>query len=80
MPAGTLFVNMKRLRERLLLTTPVRTQNQIIRKAMLELKSIGYLEYQEVKKGRDIQFQILREVQSLLWQNKADPLVQFAEK
>nr|UGK56511.1 hypothetical protein [Escherichia coli] len=58
MPAGTLFVSMKRLRERLLLTTPVRTQNQIIRKAMLELKSIGYLEYQEVKKGRDIQFQI----------------------
>uniref|UniRef100_UPI003AF08574 hypothetical protein n=1 Tax=Escherichia coli TaxID=562 RepID=UPI003AF08574 len=57
---------MKRLRERLLLTTPVRTQNQIIRKAMLELKSIGYLEYQEVKKGRDIQFQIfLKEVQKL---------------
>nr|UGK56119.1 hypothetical protein [Escherichia coli] len=66
MPAGTLFVSMKRLRERLLLTTPVRTQNQIIRKAMLELKSIGYLEYQEVKKGRDIQFQIfLKEVQKL---------------
>ncbi|EON5965346.1 RepB family plasmid replication initiator protein [Escherichia coli] len=60
MPAGTLFVSMKRLRERLLLTTPVRTQNQIIRKAMLELKSIGYLEYQEVKKGRDIQFQIFK--------------------
>ncbi|HHM0250492.1 TPA: protein RepA, partial [Escherichia coli] len=35
-------------------------QNQIIRKAMLELKSIGYLEYQEVKKGRDIQFQIFK--------------------
>ncbi|MEX3204119.1 hypothetical protein AB4P23_25640, partial [Escherichia coli] len=60
MPAGTLFVNMKRLRERLLLTTPIRTQNQIIRKAMRELESIGYLDYQEVKKGRDIQFQIFK--------------------
>lgn len=39
---------------------------------MLELKSIGYLEYQEVKKGRDIQFQILKEVQNLLWQNTVD--------
>ncbi len=28
MPAGTLFVNMKRLRERLLLTTPIRTQTR----------------------------------------------------
>ncbi|MGT5265150.1 hypothetical protein ACRWC5_20475, partial [Escherichia coli] len=54
------FLNMKRLRERLLLTTPIRTQNQIIRKAMRELESIGYLDYQEVKKGRDIQFQIFK--------------------
>lgn len=60
MPAGTLFVNMKRLRERLLLTTPVRTQNQSIRKALKELQIIGYLDYQEVKKGRDIQFQIFK--------------------
>ncbi|HFE7038875.1 TPA: protein RepA, partial [Salmonella enterica] len=42
------------------LTTPIRTQNQIIRKAMRELESIGYLDYQEVKKGRDIQFQIFK--------------------
>ncbi|TOY95464.1 replication protein [Escherichia coli] len=40
--------------------TPIRTQNQIIRKAMRELESIGYLDYQEVKKGRDIQFQIFK--------------------
>ena len=36
------------------------TRFQIIRKAMRELESIGYLDYQEVKKGRDIQFQIFK--------------------
>ena len=39
---------------------------------MLELKSIGYLEYQEVKKGRDISSDFLKEVQNLLWQNTVD--------
>ncbi|EGM6703842.1 protein RepA [Salmonella enterica subsp. enterica serovar Nigeria] len=58
MPAGTLFCSMKRLRERLALSTPIRTQNQIIRRAMSDLERIGYIKFQEVKKGRDIQFQI----------------------
>lgn len=66
MPSGNLFISMKRLRERLLLSTPVRTQNQIIRKAMKELESIGYLEYQVARKGRDIQFQIFKRSPKLL--------------
>lgn len=58
MPPGTLYISMKRLRERLALSTPARTQNQIIRRAMNDLERIGYVKFQEVKKGRDIQFQI----------------------
>ncbi|HGA6477144.1 TPA: RepB family plasmid replication initiator protein [Salmonella enterica subsp. enterica serovar Saintpaul] len=56
---GPLFMTMKRFRERLSLDSPVKTQNQTIRKALADLEKIGYLEYKEVKKGREIQFTIL---------------------
>ncbi|PLR29506.1 protein RepA, partial [Chimaeribacter californicus] len=56
MPAGTLFISMKRLRERLALESPTNVQNQIIRRALADLEKIGYLSYSETKKGREIQF------------------------
>ncbi|PLR35539.1 protein RepA [Chimaeribacter coloradensis] len=55
MPPGKLFISMKRLRERLALESPVKTQNLIIRRALSDLTRIGYLDYIELKKGREIQ-------------------------
>lgn len=56
MPAGTLYISMKRLRERLSMESPVKLQNSIIRRALTDLAKIGYLDYTEVKKGREIMF------------------------
>ena len=56
MPAGTLYVSMKRLRDRLAMESQVKDQNATIRRAMKDLKNIGYLDYNEAKKGREIMF------------------------
>ena len=56
MPAGTWYVSMKRLRERLAMESQVKDQNATIRRAMKDLKNIGYLDYNEAKKGREIMF------------------------
>lgn len=56
MPAGTLYVSMKQLRERLAMESQVKDQNATIRRAMKDLKNIGYLDYNEAKKGREIMF------------------------
>ena len=56
MPSGTLFVSLKRLRERLAMQSRVCDQNVVVRRAMADLVSIGYLEFSEVKKGREVQF------------------------
>jgi len=58
MPSGTLYISMKRLRERLAMGSPVKLQNSIIRRAMADLVKIGYIDYTELKKGREIQFVI----------------------
>lgn len=56
MTAGVLYISMKRLRERLSMLSQVKDQNAIIRRAMQDLKGIGYLDYTENKKGREIMF------------------------
>ena len=56
MPPSTLFVSMKRLRERLAMESQVKDQNATIRRAMTDLKKIGYIDYTETKKGREIMF------------------------
>lgn len=56
MPAGTLYISMKRFRERLALESQVKDQNAIIRRALTDLNKIGYLDYSESKKGREIMF------------------------
>lgn len=49
-------ISMKRLRDRLNLTSSVYTQNHTVRKAMEQLKEIGYLEYTETKRGKSTFF------------------------
>ncbi|MBA4823762.1 protein RepA [Pantoea ananatis] len=58
MPSGTLYISMKRLRERLAMGSPVKLQNSIIRRAMADLERIGYINFSELKKGRETQFVI----------------------
>ena len=56
MPSGTLYVSLKRLRESLAMQSRVCDQNVVVRRAMADLVSIGYLEFSEAKKGREVQF------------------------
>lgn len=56
MPAGTLYVSMKRLRERLAMESQVKDQNATIRRAMSDLQKIGYIDFSEAKKGREVMF------------------------
>lgn len=58
MPPGTLYISMKRLRDRLAMQSAAKSQNSVIRRALEDLKNIGYLNYSETKKGRDIQINI----------------------
>lgn len=72
MPSGTLYISMKRFRERLALESQVKDQNVIIRKALNDLNKIGYLNYSEVKKGREIHFIIHSRSPKLLGQAAQD--------
>lgn len=56
MPAGTLYISMSRIRERLAMESQIKDQNSTIRKAMTDLRKIGYLHYSEVRKEREIMF------------------------
>ncbi len=49
---------MARLRARLNLTSRAITQNATVRKAMLQLKEIGYLDYTELKRGNTVYFAV----------------------
>ena len=49
---------MKRMRDRLNLTSNVYTQNHTVRKAMEQLRDIGYLDYTEFKRGRATYFSV----------------------
>ncbi|MCW1829944.1 RepB family plasmid replication initiator protein [Enterobacter asburiae] len=51
-------ISMKRMRDRLNLTSNIYTQNHIVRKAMLQLKDIGYLDYTEFKRGGGTYFSV----------------------
>lgn len=54
MPVGTLYISMNRLRERLSMESQIKDQNATIRRAMRDLRKIGYISYTETKKNRDI--------------------------
>lgn len=52
LPADPIPVSFKRMRDRLSLTSEVKTQNQIIRRALSHLEEVGYLEFTEFKRGK----------------------------
>lgn len=51
-------ISMARFRARLNLTSRTITQNATVRKAMAQLKDIGYLDYTEYQRGRAVYFHI----------------------
>ncbi|ATF95513.1 RepFIB replication protein A [Cedecea neteri] len=51
-------ISMSRLRARLNLTSRTITQNATVRKAMQQLKDIGYLDFTEYQRGRAVYFHI----------------------
>lgn len=51
-------ISLARLRMRLNLGSKVTTQNHVVRRAMEQLREIGYLDYSEVKRGRSVYFVI----------------------
>jgi hypothetical protein len=58
LPQSPAPISMSRLRARLNLTSRTITQNATVRKAMLQLKEIGYLDYTEIKRGQTVYFAI----------------------
>lgn len=58
LPTDPAPISMARLRARLNLTSRAITQNATVRKAMLQLKEIGYLDYTELKRGNTVYFAV----------------------
>lgn len=58
LPSNPAPVSLARLRARLNLTSRTITQNATVRKAMEQLRDIGYLDYTEIKRGRVVYFMI----------------------
>ncbi|HCL1979816.1 TPA: replication protein RepA [Salmonella enterica subsp. enterica serovar Infantis] len=56
LPPDPAPISMARLRARLNLTSRTITQNATVRKAMEQLREIGYLDYTEVKRGSSVYF------------------------
>lgn len=58
LPRDPAPISLARLRARLCLKSPVFSQNQTVRRAMQQLKDIGYLDYTEFQRGRTVYFGI----------------------
>ncbi|EAC1404769.1 replication protein RepA [Escherichia coli] len=56
LPPDPAPISLARLRARLNLTSRIITQNAIVRKAMTQLKEIGYLDFTELKRGKTVYF------------------------
>jgi len=56
LPSDPAPISMSRLRARLNLTSRPITQNATVRRAMEQLKNIGYLEYSEITRGKVVYF------------------------
>lgn len=56
LPTNPAPISLARLRARLNLTSRTITQNATVRKAMEQLREIGYLDYTELKRGRVVYF------------------------
>lgn len=58
LPKNPAPISMARFRARLNLRSPVFSQNQTVRRALEQLKEIGYLDYSEMQRGRNIYFNV----------------------
>lgn len=58
LPRDPAPISLARLRARLSLKSPVFSQNQTVRRAMEQLKEIGYLDYTELQRGRSVVFSV----------------------
>ncbi len=58
LPKDPAPISLARLRARLSLKSPVFSQNQTVRRAMQQLKEIGYLDYTEMQRGRSVLFNV----------------------
>jgi hypothetical protein len=58
LPKDPAPITLARLRTRLNLKSPVFSQNQTVRRAMTQLKEIGYLDYTEFQRGRHVMFSV----------------------
>lgn len=58
LPKNPAPISIARLRARLNLKSPVFSQNQTVRRAMTQLKEIGYLDYTELQRGRSVYFNV----------------------
>lgn len=58
LPKNPAPISIARLRARLNLRSPVFSQNQTVRRAMEQLKEIGYLDYTELTRGRSVYFNV----------------------
>lgn len=56
LPSNPAPISLARLRARLNLTSRLITQNATVRKAMEQLRTIGYLDYTEIQRGRVVYF------------------------
>ncbi|PPI87637.1 replication protein RepA (plasmid) [Candidatus Pantoea edessiphila] len=56
LPINPIPISLVRLRMRLNLSSKITTQNYVVRRAMKQLKKIGYLDYSEVKRGKSVFF------------------------
>lgn len=52
LPRDLAPISLTRLRDRLNLKSPIFSQNQTVRRAMQQLRDIGYLDYTEIQRGR----------------------------
>ncbi|MDE9454631.1 RepB family plasmid replication initiator protein [Xenorhabdus bovienii] len=71
LPSNPAPVSMARLRARLNLKSRVNTQNATVRRAMDQLREIGYLDFTEIKKGKVVYFMIHERAPKL---NKTKPV------
>lgn len=69
LPNNPAPISMKRFRDRLRLSSPIATQNMVIRRSLAELEQIGYLKYREEKSGRSIRFHIINRSPALTAKN-----------
>ncbi|MBK0004266.1 RepB family plasmid replication initiator protein [Erwinia sp. S38] len=58
LPQNPVPISLARLRARLNLRSPVFSQNQTVRRALEQLREIGYLDYTEFKRGNTVYIQV----------------------